>query len=414
MNTRTAKLLLIILVLFMTVTVINVIVHLFRNDYVTETAVAVSSSHSIAFKGVYIRDESVLSYDGDGVVSYAVEDGGRLSIGEIAAYIYDDEYQIELNERIEAIDSEIAILNKIQNPGTQEISQPAYLSSLIDEAYKGIIYNKENKDFDSMVTAKDELLMYLSTFQYVTDEIQSLSDKIASLEVEKAELESRKKPPVGEVGVSYSAYFSSHVDGYEGILDYDRSLSLTVSQIESINDKNDVSGNERVVGKLINGYKWYIIGVIDNPKWLTIGDKVDLYFPSSDSKIVATVDGMRDGESANKKIITLVCTEMSENFVRHRVENVEIQGPEYKGIRIPREAIQVQDMEQTVVDEKTGQEKTEIVPVKGVYIKHGEKIVFKKIEPVFNADDYVISKIVSDSNYVQLYDDTIVGGMSLG
>ena len=127
MNTRTAKLLLAILIAFMTLTIINVIVHIFKNDYETETAVAVSTSNSIVFKGVYIRDEEVLDYSKDGVISYVVEDGGRLSSGETAAYVYSDEKQIRINERIAEIDEEIAVLKKIQNPGTKEVAQPAYL-----------------------------------------------------------------------------------------------------------------------------------------------------------------------------------------------------------------------------------------------------------------------------------------------
>ncbi|MBP1565854.1 MAG: hypothetical protein IJP18_06480 [Oscillospiraceae bacterium] len=411
MNTRTAKLLLAILVLFMTLTVINVIIHLFENDYVTETAVAVSASHSISFKGVYVRDEEVLYYDGDGVVGYAVDDGGRLSIGETAAYIYADDKQIQLNERIEAIDSEIAILNKIQNPGTQEISQPAYLSSLIEQAYQDIMFGKEKKDFLALFDAKQEILIYMSTLQYVTDEIDSLSDKIAGLEAEKYELESKLEPPRDSIEVPYSAYFTSRVDGYEGYLDYNKSQELTSSQIKSISDTNETSDGRTPVGKLISGYKWYIVGVVEKTDWLSLGDTVDLYFPSSDNTLVAEIESIRDSDDGNEKIITLVCTDMSHDFVQHRVENVEIQGEEYKGIRISREAIQIRDMEQEVTE--NGVTSVQTVPVKGVYVKHGEKVDFKKIDPVFSADDYVVSKIVSDSEYVQLYDDTIVGGMSL-
>lgn len=415
MNTRTAKLLLAILVLFMTLTVINVVIHLFENDYVTETAVAVSSSHSINFKGIYVRDEEVLYYDGNGVVSYAVEDGGRVSIGETAAYVYADDKQIQLNQRIEAIDSEIAVLNKIQNPGTQEISQPAYLSSLIEQAYQSMMFNKEGKKFTALSNTKEEMLIYMSTLQYVTDEIDSLSDKIARLEAEKYELENQLKSPNDVIEVPYSAYFSSRVDGYEGYLDYEQSQKLTSSQIKSISDSiestNEQSGNKVPVGKLISGYKWYIVGIVETTDWLSLGDTVNLYFPSSDNKLDAKIESIRDSDDGNEKIITLVCTDMSHDFVQHRVENVEIQDEEYKGIRISREAIQVKDMEQEV--EENGVKSLQVVPVKGVYVKHGEKVIFKKIDPVFSADDYVVSKIVPDSDYVQLYDDTIVGGMSL-
>ena len=179
MNTRTAKLLLAILVLFLMLTVINVVVHIFKNDYVTETAVAVSASNAVSFKGVYIRDEQIIEYKGKGVISYAVDDGGRLSSGETAAYVYNDEKQIRINEKIAEIDAEIAVLNKIQNPGTQEVDQPAYLAGLIENAYKNIIAYKEAGDLEKLRSEKEELVIYLSTMQYVTQEILNFSDKIA-------------------------------------------------------------------------------------------------------------------------------------------------------------------------------------------------------------------------------------------
>ena len=54
-----------------------------------------------------------------------------------------------------------------------------------------------------------------------------------------------------------------------------------------------------------------------------------------------------------------------------------------------------------------------MVSVHGAYIKHGEKVIFKKIDPIFQGEDYVVSRVNTDKDYVQLYDDVIVGGLSL-
>lgn len=415
MNTRTAKLLLSILVVFMTLTIINVIVHIFKNDYVTETAVAISASNSVSFRGVYIRDEETIEYSRGGVISYAVEDGGRLSSGEIAAYVYDDENQIRINERIAEIDSEIAVLKKIQNPGTQEVAQPAYLAGLIENAYRNIIYSKESGDLDKLRSEKQELIIYLSTMQYVTQKVYNFSDKIASLETEKHDLESRQVDPTDTITVPHSSYFVSYTDGYEEILDFKKADTITASEIRSVSDSNPEKINSASIGKVINGYVWKIVGVIEDSKdFFKEGNSIKLYFPSSDTTINAEIEKVRDGDTETEKIIIIKCTDMSYDFVQHRVETIEIQDNEHKGIRIPREAVYVKEEEQEVVNPETGTAETVKVSVPGVYIKQGENVIFKKIDSVFQGEDYVVSRVRTEKEYVQLYDDTIVRGLSIG
>ncbi|MBP0978462.1 MAG: hypothetical protein J6U36_06245 [Oscillospiraceae bacterium] len=416
MNTRTAKLLLAILVLFLMLTVINVVVHIFKNDYVTETAVAVSASNAVSFKGVYIRDEQIIEYKGKGVISYAVDDGGRLSSGETAAYVYNDEKQIRINEKIAEIDAEIAVLNKIQNPGTQEVDQPAYLAGLIENAYKNIIAYKEAGDLEKLRSEKEELVIYLSTMQYVTQEILNFSDKIASLKTERHNLESQQVDPIDTIPVPNSAYFVSYTDGYENILNFSKAETLTASEIKSVTDINGAK-KDYGIGKIINGYTWKIAGVIEDPRdYFKDGKKIKLYFPSSGNTIDAVIEKIRPAETdnQNEKIIIINCTDMSYDFVQHRVETIEIQDEEYKGIRIPREAIIVKEMEIEKRNPETDAIEMVKTGVRGVYIKQGEKVTFKLIDEIFQDEDYIVSRVRPESKYVQLYDDTIVSGVSVG
>lgn len=417
MNTRTAKLLLAILVLFLMLTVINVVVHIFKNDYVTETAVAVSASNAVSFKGVYIRDEQPIEYKGKGVISYAVDDGGRLSAGEIAAYVYNDEKQININEKIAEIDAEIAVLNKIQNPGTQEVDRPAYLAGLIEDAYKNIIAYKEAGDLEKLRSEKEELVIYLSTMQYVTQEILNFSDKIASLKTERHNLESQQVDPIDTIPVPNSSYFVSYTDGYENILNFSKAETLTASEIRSVTDYNSEKYNNGSIGKIINGYAWKIAGVIEDPRdYFKDGKKIKLYFPSSGNTIDAVIEKVRPAETdnQNEKIILIDCTDMSYDFVQHRVETIEIQDEEYKGIRIPREAIFVKEMDIEKHNPETNTTETVKTGVRGVYIKQGEKVTFKLIDEIFQDEDYIVSRVRPESKYVQLYDDTIVSGVSVG
>lgn len=84
---------------------------------------------------------------------------------------------------------------------------------------------------------------------------------------------------------------------------------------------------------------------------------------------------------------------MTYNLVQRRAERVEIILNDYKGIKVPRSAIRF---------DKNNE--------KGVYILLGQRIAFKKINPIYECDEYILSQITSDSSYISVYDDIIVEG----
>ena len=69
------------------------------------------------------------------------------------------------------------------------------------------------------------------------------------------------------------------------------------------------------------------------------------------------------------------------------------------------------DIEETIEDEETGKKTTQIVNCKGVYIKLGEQIKFKKLDVVYEGSNYVLSAFNAGSDYVSLYDDIVVEGV---
>lgn len=84
---------------------------------------------------------------------------------------------------------------------------------------------------------------------------------------------------------------------------------------------------------------------------------------------------------------------------------------EFEGIKVPRKAIRFLDMEETVVDEETGKESKQTVNCKGVYVKFGERISFKKIDVIYEGGDYVLSSLNAGDGYLALYDDIVVEGV---
>ena len=139
MNEITTRILQGLVVAFVVMLAVSMIFNLFNRDYKTETAVYGAVSESESFQGVYVRDEIVAGYSGSGAVRYCVADGAKLGVGSVIAEVYGSEEQIDLRRLIAEKQAELALLNKIENPGTSENAQPSNLSALIGDQYRALM-----------------------------------------------------------------------------------------------------------------------------------------------------------------------------------------------------------------------------------------------------------------------------------
>ncbi|MGN0606108.1 MAG: HlyD family efflux transporter periplasmic adaptor subunit [Oscillospiraceae bacterium] len=392
-----------ILIVFLLITIVNIFYHLIAGQYETVTAVAITTSNTETFQGVYIRNETVIKYNGEGIMSYEISDGGKLGIGSVIANVYKAEKDIASKRKINELKKDLELLEKITNPGTMEVAQPATLTTLIEERYKNIAFCKDMNNSTQLETETMEFLSLLSTMQYITgqtnpDVTNSFESKIESINAEIVSLERQMSAPLDTIISDNSAYFVSHIDGYEEKLSKSVIDSLTVDFLKSVKDDVVISDNssEKIVGKFIDDYKWNIAGIIkNNNSVFKSGDKVMLSFELSNEKITGVIDEIRATQNPDENIVIISCDVMNSDLVQHRTENVKMSIENYEGIKVPRKAIRF-----------SGDEK-------GVYIKLGENVVFKKIEVIFEGDDYVISAANPDSDYLMLYDDIITEGIDV-
>lgn len=406
-------------VLILAVIVFVSIVSNFRNKSPdTETALFSDTIASKEFKGVFIRSEKAVTYSGNGVLSYKVADGGKTGSGTIIAEVYPDDEQIIRNRQIAQLEKELSILKKIQNPGTSESAQPSSLSENINESFRSMIYSRDKKDYSALKSEMESLLVEMSTYQIITKQVTGFSQQIIDINAQLADLRSAAVTPLESIRSDSSAYFVSYCDGYEDELTPERMDELTAEKINSITDRK--SDEPTVVGKLIDGYNWYLAGVVDNSKKeYAIGDNVELRFDSSSDMYEAVISDIRDNGDPTKSVIIMECSWFSEDLVAHRVEKCELIKGEnhgvkkgvYHGLKVPREAIRfVEEKEQTT--NENGEIVSESsVSVKGVYILKGEQKVFKKIDVIYEGSDYVLSQAhEEDDSYLALYDDIMTEG----
>lgn len=401
-----------VLILFLVVFIS--IFYNFRNrESPTESALMAESISSETIKGVFIRDEQVIKYNGNGVLSYNISDGGKLGTGTIIAEAYPTDEQISINRQIDNLNNQLDILKKIQNPGTLESAQPLNLSESIKENFRNYIYCRDIKDYNTIKSDLDNLIVEMSTYQIITNEVTDFNQQIEDINNQLEQLRQQSIQPTEVITADSSAYFASYCDGYEDILRKDNINQLTVDFLNSVTDTK-VDDNT-VVGKLIDDYSWYLAGVIDNSHHdYEVGNQVKLRFEMSADTYDAEIVDVHDEGSPEQSIIILSCSQFNQELVQHRCENVEIIRGDYEGLKVPRDAIRFKDIPEKVQDTSGETEETteQLVNSKGVYILKGEQVEFKKIDVIYEGTDYVLSAVHDDdSSYLSLYDDIMIEGV---
>ena len=402
MNQGTLRIALLIVAVFVILTVVNMIFRQVNQDYVTETALLSVGSDSERVQGVFIRNEKVITYEGDGVISYEVSDGGKLGVGSVIANVYSSENQIEIKQRIANLNKELGTLERISNPGTTQTAQPSNISELFTQNYKEYLFDREQDHLDELEAERTEMVVLLSTYQLVTGKDASYEPKIERIQAEITALQQAQEAPLRTIKADEAAYFVSYADGYEDMLTLDRIEDLTIDDLNAVKDH---PGNaDGVIGKLIDSYQWVLAAIVDNSeKVYNKGDIVTLKFSSTSETVKGEVTMLNSANGAENTIIGITCESMTYDLVQHRTETVEIvRGEERKGIMVPRSALHFQE----TTDENGNTEK-----IRGVYVLNGEQPEFRKLKVIYEGTDYVISAQTTESGYLMLYDSIIRKGI---
>lgn len=410
MNSGMLKFVFGLVAVFIITTIISTSYTTVHKDYTTETALLAVGSDSEMVQGVFIRSEDVITYDGRGVLSYEVPDGGKLGIGSVIANVYSSDTQIEIKQRIQNLEHTYSLLERISNPGTTQTAQPTNISGLLTEIYKGFLYDREQNDLTDLQSQREEMAVLLSTYRLVTGKDESYEARMESIQSEITSLTLAREAPLNVIRADRTAYFVSYADGYEEIFHPDNIGSLTVEQLQSVTDSPKTDKN--IVGKMIDGYDWMLAAVVDNSDMrYELNDRVTLKFSSTSDTVTGTVTLVNESQGKEQTIVVISCESLTYDLVQHRTENVELILGEYKGIMVPRNALHFQTITEQITDPLTGEISVLTENHRGVYVLNGEQPEFRKLEVIYEGTDYVISAQNPDSGYLLLYDSIITEGI---
>ncbi len=394
MNSLTTKALMVLLSMLVILMIASQIYYRVNEKHRTEEAVLCDINENIPFKGVVVRNETVVNYSGGGVYEFLYKDGSKITSGNTIAEVYQNETALQNKLRADRLYATVDMLEKAQNPGTSQNIQPDALSDQIASSYKEMMTASVNGEFSQVAEKCDDVTEELCIYHVVSGKVENYNSQISDLRQEADNLANSTKM-VNTIETDANGYFVSYCDGYEGLLNTDNVFSLSKSDVDSIvSDSAEREVSPKAIGKVFDDYSCYIIGVIPSDSRIVKDDNINVMTSTSNIVYKMKVESIEETNEEGKSLLILSCNRMDKDLLLSRVLSLDIVFDNFQGIKVSREAIRFKD----------GQ--------KGVYVILGNEVTFKKIEVIYEGSDYVVSKNTADEDYLLLYDQILLEAVS--
>lgn len=356
----------------------------------TQDASVYTVNENISFQGIVARDETVLTYDKDGVINYKIPDGSKVITSSVIAEVYSSRQDVLNLNRIDNINSQITGLKRAGDPGTTNYVEPQALITKINNNYKSMVNLIAKQDYSQAMNYADDMLMDMNIYSVITGKGDNFDSTVSQLQGQVNLLSNSAKEPIDRIVSSINGYFSSNCDGYETLINKSNILKMKKSDIESLISAK-AQAPKNAVGKTFDDYACSIAGVISTGVDISEGDVLTLQLSNSKLDYKASVVSIKPTENKDEYVIVLSCNVLDEALVSQRIIKTEIVFDKYEGIKVPRDAIKFHN----------GQ--------KGVVTLEGEQLYFKKIEVIYEGDDFVLASENNDeSDYLSLYDKILL------
>lgn len=390
------KLLVIILSVFALLNVANQVYKSVYNPYKYETVITYTTKDAIPFKGLFVRQENIITYpDSQGVVTYNYDNGTKVSKDAPIISVFGNKEDAQRQLEIEALNLKIEDLKASQSADAISNSKLDTVNIALDnKSYQFISRLNENKYSDAF-NIESELINFLNRMSLIKGKSENFNDLISSLTTRVNTLQAEMTSTPQYIRTEQSGYFISDCDGYE-YLNFDNVSTLTSSDIDEIMLGGKAQLSPDSVGKILDNYYFKIAGVFNYSDVATLlpGSKVNLQIELNRTEINATIDSVNADENG-KAVVIMTCDNVTDDFFQYRISDVQLVKASYTGIRVPRSSVRFNNNE------------------RGVYIKSGTVIEFKKIDVIYENNEFVICDTNSEKNELKVYDEIVTKGNNL-
>lgn len=374
---------------------VQLFVILYRT-YETQTIVEDTLSDSIMCRGILGMGETEIPYDGAGFLGYAVEDGARVTAGNVVAYAFPGLEQAQQSAYAEILTQELSIIEKsnISPTGTDT-------EMLMSQTYNSV-YNYldtiASAHYQALYEKQDAMQLALNKTQVVTGGVTDFTERTTML---TAQRDAAQAAGAGSpIAAPVSGYFVAGENSTKRIYTTQQLQEMAPADLAVAAQEESPPNPKETAGKIIEDYRWRFFTTVPLARVnkFPLGGNVRVSFPDiSDEMIPATVENVTEDEQAGIAKIELLCNYINAEVITLEHTRARITFRDYEGLRIDKRALRV------------------VEGIKGVYIRHGNVAYFRRIKILYEDENYLLVplKKIEGENEVNRYDEAFITGQDL-
>lgn len=393
----------------------------------TEQALSIELSDDINAVGITIRDETLVENGYSGVIVPAVAEGGKVSKGQVIAYVFKTAEDANAYNRITEINEQIEEFKSMETAKDESSS----IDKLLEERINALAIAVSDGELELVDDIRADITYLLNKRQIYRHDVDDFDERIEQLEAEKSELKAKYDIEPKTVKAQEAGYFVSNVDGHENELSTKDSKNLTPDDVDRLIDSLTYVDTSKYIGKIADDYKWHLVAAIpvEESEKLKVGRAYTIKLPYAEvGSVRATLESINAADGEDRVVVQFVCNYLLAELTAIRSQPIVIQVQSYSGIGIKTEALSSQTVTRELVVsasdayaygvEPDGNEKNITVEYEaeqvGVYVLWGTEVVFRYVDVLYSRDGItVVKNKTGESKYLKLYDDVIIEGRNL-
>ena len=367
----------------------------FIDPVTTDTVYSYSTYSGYSGLGYIIRNETIVTNDVSGSLSFAVPDGGRVAKGGTVAVVYSNSEDADRQSRVDRLAQQIKTLETVQSYNDVNAADVPTLSNKIHSALMSVVSATQNGAVSNDCDV-DVLLELINRKQIITGEVNNFQSLIASLKAEKAGLEAAMAQGRGTIKSPESGYVVCTVDGYENVI---KPEDIATLNVETLAGAKPVSTNSNAVCKIVSDYQWYIAVQMpfDESLNLKTGSKLTLMTELvSSPELSVTVQSVNKESVGENAVVVFSCDTMNTELAALRFLDLTVVYSQHEGLKVDNRAIR------------------KVNGVTGVYVVLASQVHFVPINVLWSGENFsIVEKQASNDKVLRLYDEIIVKGKNL-
>ena len=385
--------------------IVYTLYHVFASSsgsLLTAHARSITDYRIVSADAYLFRDESVLIYDGVGVINPLALSGEKVSKDTALAEAWSGYSVGEIlgvQIRLDQVNHLIAILENSLVSSDTTLSKAELYREAVQKDYLALRQSVERGEWSDLQALEDSMLVMLNRYQMLIGSDVEIPQALESLKQERQTLLR------GEVKTFYntrsSGYFyeRSDVDGYEEIFTIAALEGLTADGFTQLTQAEAQVKAGVTVGKMVYGNRWYLALALDAEEKALIAanEEYSFRFPENAGREL-TLSCMRLIDAPDGGGVAVFYTdEVPTDFAYLRTQNVEIVVGSCSGYYVPDSAIHTVD------------------GALGVYVFEEGTLYFRRIEVLYRGDGYCIAAERGDrgEEYLGLNDIMVTSGEDL-